>query len=128
MPTSFPLSLQAKRWALACVECASASAILGANWKFFPRDEARKSRRLSPSRCARLEQFRHSLRQMFSGLARLPSAPPHTDHPTRILIPSSGENHPLPRKGYQQDALFAVNRVELSPVKKSNTSEGSTVI
>jgi hypothetical protein len=45
-----------------------------------------------------------------------------------MVIPSSGENHPLARKGYQQDALFAVNRVELSPVKKSIVSEGSVFL
>jgi hypothetical protein len=40
-----------------------------------------------------------------------------------MLIPSSGESHHLPQKGYPQDALFAANKDELSPVKKSNRSE-----
>ena len=39
------------------------------------------------------------------------------DDPT-IVIPSSGESHHIPRKGYPQDALFAGNIVELSPISK----------
>jgi hypothetical protein len=48
--------------------------------------------------------------------------PPNTcSSPGRISdrpIRSSGESHLLPRKGHPQDALFAGNNVELSPVNK----------
>jgi hypothetical protein len=42
-----------------------------------------------------------------------------------IGVPSSGESHHLPRKGYQQDALFAGNKVELSPVNKVERERGA---
>jgi hypothetical protein len=45
--------------------------------------------------------------------------------PRRHVILSSGESHLPPRKGYQQDALFAGNEVELSPVNKVHASERS---
>jgi hypothetical protein len=39
-----------------------------------------------------------------------------SDHPAGVAIASGGESHHPPRKGYPQDALFRVNKVELSPV------------
>jgi hypothetical protein len=60
-----------------------------------------------------------------------------TDDATSIVIPSSGESHRPPRKGYplaakvyqqdelspsNKDALFAGNKVELSPVNSSRES------
>jgi hypothetical protein len=44
-----------------------------------------------------------------------------------MLIPSSGESHHLPQKGYLQDALFAANKDELSPVKKLRQRAGMRV-
>jgi hypothetical protein len=46
------------------------------------------------------------------------------DDPTRIVVPSAGESHRLPRKGYPQDALFAGDKVELSPVNKVEPEQG----
>jgi hypothetical protein len=44
---------------------------------------------------------------------------PHTSLLRVGLVPvSSRESHHLPRKGYQQDALFAAQKVELRVVKK----------
>jgi hypothetical protein len=41
-----------------------------------------------------------------------------------MLIPSSDESHHPSRKGYQQDALFAGNKDELSPVNKVHRERG----
>jgi hypothetical protein len=45
-----------------------------------------------------------------------------------MLVPSSGESHYLLRKGYQQDALFAVNKDELSPVNEVHRERGTSLI
>jgi hypothetical protein len=41
-----------------------------------------------------------------------------------MVVPSSGESHHPPRKGNQQDALFAANKGELSPVNKDEPERG----
>jgi hypothetical protein len=44
-----------------------------------------------------------------------------------VVIPSCGESHHLPRKGYLQDALFAANKVGLSPPNKVALFAGNKV-
>jgi hypothetical protein len=41
-----------------------------------------------------------------------------------MLVPSSSESQHLLRRGYQQDALFAVNKNELSPVNEVRRERG----
>jgi hypothetical protein len=49
-----------------------------------------------------------------------------SDDATGIVMPSAGESHHLQRKGYQQDALFAGNKAELSLGNKIHRSPEQT--
>ena len=44
------------------------------------------------------------------------------------LIRGPRESHHLPREGYQQDALFTVNKDELSPVNEVHRERGLCLI